>query len=151
VDVGEVLRLLAEREAACRAEADRLQAEVERIGGLLAVCRQELDRVVTARGVVGELGVADPAVAVVPAGSAGGVAAGADVEAFTVRVLAVLAEHGRPVRCGEVVAALGEDASVPRHVERVRHRLKKLHRAGQVAEITPGMFILARAGGTAQG
>ncbi|WP_432990699.1 hypothetical protein [Dactylosporangium sp. CA-233914] len=149
-DVGEVLRLLAEREAACRAEVDRLQAEVDRIGGLLVVCRQELDRVVTARGVVGELGVTDLAVAA-PAGRAVVVASGADAESFTDRVLAVLAGHGGPVRCREVVAALGEDASVARHVERVRHRLKKLHQAGQVAEITPGMFTLARAGGPARG
>ena len=44
MDVGEVLSLLDEREVACRAECDRLRAEVERIGGLLAVCQAELER-----------------------------------------------------------------------------------------------------------
>lgn len=150
-----MLRLLDERETACRAEADRLQAEAERIGALLAGCRQELERLVTAREVVGELAVAYPAaiatVAVVPVPVAGAAAAGGDVEAFTKQVLAVLAERGRPARCREVVAALGEDPSVARHVERVRHRLKKLCAAGQVAQITPGMFTLAGAASTASG
>lgn len=151
MDVGEVLGLLDEREAACRAEADRLQAEAERIGALLGVCRQELERLVTAREVVGELTVACPAEVVVPVPVAGAAAPGGDVEAFTKRVLAVLAERGRPVRCGEVVAALGEDPSVARNVERVRHRLKKLCVAGRVAQIAPGVFTLAGAVGTTSG
>jgi hypothetical protein len=50
-----------------------------------------------------------------------------------------------------VVAALGEDASVARHVERVRHRLKKLRQVGRVEEIAPGVFTLPRAAGTAKG
>jgi hypothetical protein len=155
LEVGEVLQLLDEREVACRAEADRLQCEAERIGALLAVCRQELERLVTARDVVGELTVAYPAdipaAAVMPVPVAGVVAPGGDVEAFTKQVLAVLAERGRPMRCREVVAVLGEDPSVARHGERVRHRLKKLCAAGQVAEPAPGMFTLAGAVGTTSG
>jgi hypothetical protein len=50
-----VLQQLDERSAAYRAEAERLRAEAERIKGLLAVCEAELDRLVTARQVVGEL------------------------------------------------------------------------------------------------
>lgn len=146
-----MLELLDDREVACQAEHDRLQAEAERIGGLLAVCRIELERLVTAREVVGQLAAAHPAVVAVPAGSAGLATPGADVAAFTERVLAVLAEGGRAMRCHEVVAALGEDASVAQHVERVRHRLKKLRTAGRVAEITPGLFTLPRAMGTAKG
>jgi hypothetical protein len=151
MDVGEVLRLLGEREAACRAEHDRLQAEVERIGGLLALCRQELERVVTARGVVGELAGAYPAAVAMPARGAIPAAPHREVEAFGEQVLAVLAEQDRPVRCQEVVAALGQDASVARHVERVRHRLKKLRAAGRVEELAPGMFTLPRARGPANG
>ena len=151
MDVGEVLGLLDDRETACRAEVDRLQAEAERIGALLAGCRQELERLVTAREVVGELAVGYPAAAVMPETVAGAAAPGGDVEAFTKQVLAVLAERGRPVRCGEIVQALGEDPLVARHVERVRHRLKKLRAAGQVAETAPGMFTLAGAAGTTSG
>jgi len=151
VDVGEVLRLVDEREAACRAEADRLQAEAERIGALLATCRQELERLETAREVVGELAVAYPAAAATPAMGARPTAPGGDVEAFTKQVLGVLAERAGPVRCREIVQALGEDPSVARHVERVRHRLKKLCAAGQVAETAAGMFTLAGAVGTTSG
>jgi hypothetical protein len=151
MDVGEVLGLLGEREVACRAECDRLQAEAERIGGLLSACRGELDRLVTARAVVGELAMARPGSVVALMNGAGPVVAGAEVEMFTDRVLAVLAEQGRAVRCQEVVAALGQDASVARHVERVRHRLKKLAVAGRVEETTPGMFTLPRARGPAMG
>jgi hypothetical protein len=151
LDVGEILQLLDEREAACQAEHDRLQVEADRISGLLAVCRTELERLITARGVVGEHTVAYPATALVALNGAGPVAAGIELEVFTNRVIAVLAECGRPVCCREVVAAFGEDASVARNVERVRHRLKKLRQAGRVAEITPGMFTLARALDTANG
>jgi hypothetical protein len=151
LDVGAVLQLLDEREAACRAQADRLQVEAERIGALLASCRQELERLVTAREVVGELAVTYPAAAVMPETVAGVASPGGDVEAFTKQVLAVLAELGRAVRCHEIVQALGEDPSVARHVERVRHRLKKLCAAGQVAETAPGLFTLAGAMGTTSG
>lgn len=50
-----VLQQLDERSAAYRAETERLRAEAERIAGLLAVCEAELERLVTARQVVGEL------------------------------------------------------------------------------------------------
>lgn len=151
MDVGEMLGLLGEREAACRAECDRLQAEAERIGGLLSVCRAELERFVTARAVVGELAMAPASWVAAPVNGAAVATAGTQLEVFTDRVLAVLAERERPVRCQEVVAALGEDASVARHVERVRHRLKKLRAAGRVEEMTPGMFTLPRARGPAIG
>jgi hypothetical protein len=150
VDVGEMLGLLDGREAACRAELDRLQAEAERITGLVAVCRQELDRVVTARGVVGELAGARPA-AVVPVRQAGPGVPDGEMAAFTERVLTVLAQVGRPVRCRELVEALGQDATVARQVERVRHRLKKLRQAGRVAEPAPGVFTLPEVTGPANG
>lgn len=154
LDVGEMLGLLEEREAACRAECDRLQAEADRISGLLSVCQAELERLGTARAVVGELTAVYPATAL--ALSEGAVSAVAAVpavgyEVFGERVLAVLAERDRPVRCQEVVAALGQDATVARHVERVRHRLKKLRAAGRVEELAPGMFTLPRARGPANG
>jgi hypothetical protein len=153
LDVGEVLGLLGEREVACRAECDRLQAEVERIGGLLSVCRTELERLITARAVVGELAMAHPnrgSSVMARVDGTGVTASGTELEVFTERVLAVLAEQARAVRCQEVVAALGEDASVARHVERVRHRLKKLAVAGRVEEMTPGLFTLPRARGPAK-
>jgi hypothetical protein len=124
---------------------------MERIGELLAVCQAELERLVTARGVVGELVVTHPVKAPAQINGIVLMAGTREVEVFTDRVLAVLAERGRAVRCQEVVAALGEDATVARHVERVRHRLKKLAVAGRVEEMTPGMFTLPRARGPAKG
>ena len=151
LDVGEMPGLLEEREAACRAECDRLQAEVDRISGLLSVCRTELERLGTARAVVGELTAVYPVKALAAPGGGVPALAAVEYEVFGERVLAVLAERDRPVRCQEVVAALGQDASVARHVERVRHRLKKLRAAGRVEESAPGMFTLPRARGPAIG
>jgi hypothetical protein len=154
---GEVLRLLGERETACRAQADRLEVEQERIVGLLADCRVELERLVVAREVVAGLTVA-PAVPVVVASavpvvvaSAGGGMPGVENTEFGQRLLAVLAGHAGLMRCRDVVAALGEDPSVARHVERARHRLKKLTAAGLVAEPEPGMFTRAGGRDTATG
>jgi siroheme synthase len=135
VDQDQVLRLLGEREAASRAEMARLEQEAGRIAGLIEECRREAERLAVAREVVSGL-VAEPEVAAV---------AGQDVrpdEVVTQRVLAVLAGSG-PVRCRDVAAALGEDPAVARHVERVRHRLKKLVAAGRVAEPEPGLFTIA--------
>jgi hypothetical protein len=41
---------------------------------------------------------------------------------FVDQLLTVFAEAGRPVRCREVVAVMGEDPAVARHGEWVRHR-----------------------------
>jgi hypothetical protein len=140
VGFDEVLRLLDEQKKMCRAEVDRLEAEQERIAGLLAACRVELERLVVARDVVAGLTAPPPAVPVTAAG--GGVPAVQSTE-FGQRLLNVLAAHTGPMRCREVVAVLGEDPRVARHGERVRHRLKKLVAAGLVAEPEPGMFTLA--------
>jgi hypothetical protein len=136
VDRDQILRLLGEREAAGRAEVVRLEQEAARIGGLIEECRREVERMAIAREVLSGL----------VAGPAGAVPAGRDLKPDAVsadRLLAVLAEVGRPVRCRDVVAALGEDPLVARHGERVRHRLKKLVTAGRVSEAEPGLFTLA--------
>jgi hypothetical protein len=121
-----------------------LEQEAARIAELIEGCRWEVERLATAREVVSGL-VGEPT---------GAVAVGRDLipdgEGFTRRVLAVLAERG-PVRCREVVAALGEDPSVARHGERVRHRLKKLVTAGRVAEPQPGLFTLTGGSGPSPG
>jgi hypothetical protein len=135
VDRDQILRVLGEREAAGRAEVLRLEQEAARIGGLIEECRREVDRLAIAREVLS--GLAEPL--------AGAVAAGRDLKpdaVFADQLLAVLAEAGRPVRCRDVVAALGEDPAVARHGERVRHRLKKLATAGRVIETEPGLFTL---------
>ena len=141
--VDEVLRLLGEQETMCRAEVERLDAEQARLAGLLADCRAELERLVVAREVVAGLGRApvSPMVAAV-ASAGGGVPAGESTE-FGQQLLAILAAHPGPMRCREIVVAMGEDPRVARHGERVRHRLKKLVAADLVIEAVPGEFTLA--------
>jgi hypothetical protein len=155
-----VLQQLDERSAAYRAEADRLRAEAERITGLLAVCEAELDRLDTARQVVGELpevhaaaAVPDrPALPAPRAGSAGVREIGQQDAAvsFAEEVLQVLAGHAGPVRCRQVAEGLGLEVTA-RNVERVRHHLKKAAAAG-LAVVTPGgLFTLARVPAAAGG
>jgi hypothetical protein len=140
VDRDQILRLLGEREAAGRAELLRLEQEAARIAGLIEQCRQEIERLAITREVLSGL----------VTGPAGPVAAATDPKpdgAFADRLLTVLAEAGRPVRCREVVAVLGEDPAVARHGERVRHWLKKLVVAGRACEVEPGLFTLAGGSG----
>lgn len=136
MDRDQILRVLGEREAASRAEWLRLEQEAARIAGLIEGCRQEIDRLAITREVLSGLvtGPAEP-VAAVPDPKPDGV--------FADQLLTVLAEAGRPVRCREVVAVLGEDPTVARHGERVRHRLKKPVAAGLVSEAEPGLFTLS--------
>ena len=144
MDRDQILRLLGEREAAGRAEVLRLELEAARITGLIEQCRREVDRLAIASEVLSGL----------VAGPAGAVPAGRVLlpdAVFADQLLVVLAEAGRPVRCREVVAALGEDPSVARHGERVRHRLKKLVTAGRVSEVDPGLFTLAGDSGRSAG
>ena len=144
MDRDQILRLLGEREAAGRAEWLRLEQEAARIAGLIEGCRQEIERLAITREVLSGL----------VTGPVGPVAAAADPNpdgVFADRLLAVLAETGRPVRCREVVAVLGEDPAVARHGERVRHRLKKLVTAGLVSEVEPGLFTLAGDSGRSAG
>jgi hypothetical protein len=144
VDRDQILRLLGEREAVGRAEVARLEQEAARIAGLIEECRREADRLAIAREVLSGLVEQLP----------GAVSAGHDLrpEPLVVdQLLAVLAAAGRPVRCRDVVAALGEDPSVPRRVEGVRHRLKKLVTAGRVSEVEPGLFTLTEDSAPPQG
>jgi hypothetical protein len=135
VDGDQILRLLAEREAAARVEWLRLEQEAAQIAGLIEECRREIERLTITREVLSGL-VTDPAEPVSAA------PAPAPDEAFADQLLTILAEVGRPVRCREVVAVMGEDPAVARHGERVRHRLKKLVTAGRVSEVEPGLFTL---------
>lgn len=135
MDGDQILRLLAEREAAARVEWLRLEQEAAQIAGLIEACRREIERLTVTREVLSGL-VTVPAepVSAAPAPTPDGV--------FADQLLTILAEAGRPLRCREVVAVMGEDPAVARHGERVRHRLKKLVTAGRVIELEAGLFTL---------
>ncbi|WP_328474602.1 hypothetical protein OHA21_15630 [Actinoplanes sp. NBC_00393] len=138
------MRLLAEREAAARAEWLRLEQEAAQITGLIEECRREIERLAITREVLsGLVTVPEEPVPAVP---------GRDpVGDFGEQLLVVLADAARPMRCREVVAVLGEDPSVARHGERVRHRLKKLAAAGLVREVEPGLFARSEDSGSSPG
>jgi hypothetical protein len=143
VDREQILRMLGEREAVGRAEVARLEEEAARLAVLIEGCRREVDRLATAREVLSGLVEELP----------GAVPAGHDLRPEPIvvdQLLTILGEAGRPVRCKDVVAALGEDPSA-RRVERVRNRLKKLVTAGRVSETEPGLFTLAADSGTSAG
>jgi hypothetical protein len=150
-----VERTLEELLAGCRGNVDRLRGEMERIGKLLADAEGELERLLTARQVLAELpDVHPPTVKVeLPAvrsaeqepGPGGGLARRrVEREAFTAMVLDVLAASRSPMRCKDVVAALGGDPEVPREAEKIRHHLKREKQAGRVVEREAGLFTLAR-------
>ena len=144
MDGDQILRLLAEREAAARAEWLRLEQEAAQITGLIEECRREIEHLAIAREVLSGLVTAPEG----PVSAAPGLDPVGD---FADRLLVVLAEAGRPMRCREVVAVLGEDPSVARHGERVRHRLKKLAAAGLVREVEPGLFTRSEDSGSTSG
>jgi len=111
---------------------------------LIEECRRETGRLAITREVLSGLVTApeEPVLAVSAAGRVGD---------FADRLLVVLAEAGRPMRCREVVAVLGADPSVARHGERVRHRLKKLAAVGLVREVEPGLFTRSEDSGSTAG
>lgn len=144
MDREQILRLLGEREAVGRAEVARLEEEAERLTVLIEDCRREVDRLAVAREVLSGLAEELP----------GAVPVGHDLRPEPImmdQLLTILGDAGRPVRCKDVVAALGEDPAVARRVERVRNRLKKLAGQGRVVETEPGLFTLADDSGSPPG
>ncbi|MGW7696801.1 hypothetical protein ACWGMA_49810 [Streptomyces asiaticus] len=122
--------MLEELVAGCRVNVERLRGEIERIGKLLADAARELERLLTARQVLSGLRDAHPPTMGVklPAPRAGrpepGSGGGAERrrvegEAFIVAVLDVLSGSRSPMRCKDVVAALGGDVEVPLEAEKV--------------------------------
>jgi len=127
--------MLDERETVGRVEVARLEEEAARLTVLIEQCQREIDRLAIAREVLSGLAEELP----------GAVPAGHDLRPEPImmdQLLTILAQVGRAVRCKDVVAALGEDPAVPRRVEWVRNRLKKLAVAGRVVETEPGLFTL---------
>jgi hypothetical protein len=147
VDGDQVLRLLGEREAAARVEWLRLEQEAGRIAGLIEECRRETERLAIAREVLS--GLVNLPVEPARAAPAAPVLEGMKGS----RIGYWRCSPRRAGRCGagRVVAVLGEDPSVARHGERVRHRLTKLVAAGRVSEVEPGLFTLAGDSGRSAG
>lgn len=158
--MGSLIEELARREAAARAEADRLRA---RIGELtvelaraeeqvtrLAITREEVTRVLEEPSVAdtaqqedgsgGNPGPASPIGAVtVPPWQEG---AGASVLPRAYRDLLEVAEDaGRPLRAAEFAAATGQSTQKAK-VEGLRSKLKLLAARGWLAAVPGGLFTL---------
>src|ERR1017187_2474898 len=146
--MGSLIEELKRREAAARAEADRLRGRIEELSGDLA--REEVTRVLE------EPPAADPARQDGGPGEKPGHAPG--IGAVTVPpwqegaeapvlprsyqdLLEVAADTGRPLRAGEVAAAAGLGTGKAK-VEGVRSKLKLLAARGWLAGVPGGLFTL---------
>jgi len=152
---------LKRREAAARAEADRLRGRIEELSGDLARAEEQASRLAIAReevmrvlegtpagdaagpdgGPRAKPGPASPAgVMIVPPWREG---ADASVLPRAYQdLLEVAADAGRPMRAGEFASATGQGTGKAR-VEGVRSKLRLLAARGWLAGVPGGLFTLA--------
>ena len=152
---------LRRREAAARAEADRLRARIEELAGDLARAEEQVSRLAIAREEVIRV-LEEPAAAEPPAGQDGEPAAASrpasPIGAVAVPprqdapdasvlprayqdLLEVAADAGRPLRAGEFAAAAGLPTDKAK-VEGLRSKLKLLAARGWLAGVPGGLFTL---------
>jgi hypothetical protein len=151
---------LGRRQAAARAEADRLRARIEELSADLAkaeeqvtrleIAREEVARVLEEPAADPEAGQdGEPAATARPASPVGAVtvpprqdAADASVLPRAYRdLLDVAADAGRPLRAGEFAAAAGLPTDKAK-VEGLRSKLKLLAARGWLAPVPGGLFTL---------
>jgi hypothetical protein len=159
--MGSLIEELKRREAAARAEADRLRSRIEELSEDLARAEEQASRLAVAREEVTRV-LAEPA-AEPPAGqdgsSAGKAGPASPVGAVTVPpwqegleapvvlpqsyldLLEVAADAGRPLRAGEFAAAAGLGTGRAK-VEGLRSKLKLLAARGWLAGAPGGLFTL---------
>ena len=167
--MGSLVEELMRREAAARAEADRLRSRIEELAEELARAEEQVSRLVIAREEVTRV-LEEPAVAEPPAGQ-GGEPAGeprpvSPIGAVTVPswqegseasvlpqpyqdLLEVAADAGRPLRAGEFAAAAGLGTGKAK-VEGLRSKLKLLAARGWLAGVPGGLFTLADRAGNSE-
>jgi hypothetical protein len=159
--MGSLIEELRRREAAARAEADRLRTRVEELSEDLARAEEQASRLVIAREEVARA-LEEPAAAGPPAGQdgrpAGKAGPASPVGAVTVPpwqegsqasvlpqsyqdLLEVAADAGRPLRAGEFAAAAGLGTGRAK-VEGLRSKLKLLAARGRLAGVPGGLFTL---------
>ena len=158
--MGSLIEELKRREAAARAEADRLRSRIEELSGDLARAEEQVSRLAIAREevtrVLEEPPAADPAR---QDGSPGGEPGHAPrigavavppwqegTEASVLPrayqdLLEVAADAGRPLRAGEFAAAAGLGTDKAK-VEGLRSKLKLLAGRGWLAGEPGGLFTL---------
>ncbi|MGH3123183.1 MAG: hypothetical protein ACRDND_19490 [Streptosporangiaceae bacterium] len=160
--MGSLIEELKRREAAARAEADRLRSQIEELARDLAGAEEQVSRLAIAREEVMRV-LEEPAVsAELPSGQAGASAKepgpGSPIGVVTVPpwyegaeasvlprfyqdLLEVAADAGRPLRAAQIAAAAGLGTDRAR-VEGLRSKLKRLAGRGWLAEEPGGLFAL---------
>jgi hypothetical protein len=159
--MGSLIEELRRREAAARAEADRLRTRIQELSEDLARAEEQASRLVIAREEVARA-LEEPAVAEPPAGRDGGPAVklrpaspggavtvppwqeGSEASVLPQSyqdLLEVAADAGRRLRAGEFAAAAGLAAGKAK-VEGVRSKLKLLAARGWLAGVPGGLFTL---------
>jgi hypothetical protein len=168
--MGSLIEELKLREAAARAEADRLRVRIGELSEDLTRAEEQASRLVIAREEVTRV-LDEPAAADPPAGQngrpAGKTRPVSRIGAVTVPpwqegseasvlprlhqdLLEVAADAGRPLRAAQFAAAAGLDTKKAK-VEGLRSRLKLLAARGWLAEAPGGLFTLPEhAGKTAK-
>jgi hypothetical protein len=159
--MGSLIEELKRREAAARAEADRLRSRIEELEQELAGAEEQVSRLVIAREEVIRV-LEDPAGTELPGGQPGvpakepgpvspvGLVAvppwqeGSDASVLPRSyqdLLEVTADAGRPLRAAEIAAAAGLGTGRAK-VEALRSKLKRLAGRGWLAEEPGGLFTL---------
>jgi hypothetical protein len=159
--MGSLVEELRRREAAARAEADRLRSRIEELAEELSRAEEQVSRLVIAREEVARV-LEEPAAAELPSGRAGKPAGGprpaSPIGAVTVPpwregagasvlprsyqdLLEVAADAGRPLRAAEFAVATGLAADRAK-VEGLRSKLKLLAARGWLAGVPGGLFTL---------
>jgi hypothetical protein len=159
--MGSLIEELKRREAAARAEADRLRARIEELSGDLARAEEQVSRLAITREEVMRV-LEEPPPAADPARQDGGPGGkpgpASPIGAVTVPpwqegteasvlprayqdLLEVAADAGRPLRAGEFAAATGL-ATDKATVEGLRSKLKLLAARGWLAGVPGGLFTL---------
>jgi hypothetical protein len=164
--MGSLIEELRRREAAARAEADRLRNRIEELAEELARAEERVSRLAIAREEVTRV-LEEPATAGPAAGSVGEPRPASPIGAVTVPpwqegteasvlprayqdLLEVAADAGRPLRAAEFAAAAGL-ATDKAKVEGLRSKLKLLAARGWLAGVPGGLFTLpGHAGKTAE-
>jgi hypothetical protein len=154
--MGSLIEELRRREAAARAEADRLRSRIEELAVELAGAEEQVSRLAIAREevtrVLGEPAAAEAAAEpeLGPASPIGAVTVppwqdGSEASVLPRSyqdLLEVAADAGRPLRAGEFAAAAGLGTGKAK-VEGVRSKLRLLAARGWLAGVPGGLFTLA--------
>ena len=159
--MGSLIEELRRREAAARAEADRLRSRIQELSEDLARAEEHASRLAIAREEVTRV-LEEPAAAEPPAGQdgtpAGKPGPASPIGAVTVPawqegseasvlpqsyqdLLEVAADAGRPLRAGEFAAAAGLGTGKAK-VEGLRSKLRLLAARGWLAGVPGGLFTL---------